>query len=372
VIKILHTADLHLGRSFTSLRDKAREHRRQLLKTFEEMIELAIKENVSLVLIAGDLFDSNREYGVVIGKVLSAFKKLWENSIPICIIPGTHDCYDEESIYRFIEFPPNVTVFTPEISQKCFDDLNLVVYGKVFKTKTTLESPLRGLTLVEGYRFHIGLVHASVKKEGLIDRDSLLIEEDDIANSGLDYLALGHWHSFKDCSKGKTKAFYSGSPEPIYMDQKESGSIALVSIEGNAIGVKEIKIGSKRFDELKMDIGPINSVTEIIEKIEAKADSNLILKVTLEGLCTLDLDIDEKQIEEDLKEKFFNLQVSDEAHPKLEEVVNVTYPDSTVIGKYITKMQKMIVEKAGEERELYEEALKLGFALLQGRTKVIE
>lgn len=76
MIKILHTADLHLGRSFASLRDKAREHRRQLLKTFEKIIELAIRENVSLILIAGDLFDSNREYGIVIGKVLSAFNNL--------------------------------------------------------------------------------------------------------------------------------------------------------------------------------------------------------------------------------------------------------------------------------------------------------
>jgi DNA repair exonuclease SbcCD nuclease subunit len=58
VVKILHTADVHLGREYAFLRERGKEYRNQLLQTFERVLELAIDENVSLVLIAGDFFDT--------------------------------------------------------------------------------------------------------------------------------------------------------------------------------------------------------------------------------------------------------------------------------------------------------------------------
>ena len=63
----------------------------------------------------------------------------------------------------------------------------------------------------------------------------------------------------------------------------------------------------------------------------------------------------------------------DKSHPRLEEVALENIPEETVKGKFIKIMQENI-ESAGneEDRELCEEALKLGFACLQGRTQVIE
>ena len=78
MVKILHTADVHLGRQFPSLRQRGKEYRKQLLQTFEHVLGLAIDEDVSLILIAGDLFDTNRVYGIVIDKVISGFGKLEE------------------------------------------------------------------------------------------------------------------------------------------------------------------------------------------------------------------------------------------------------------------------------------------------------
>lgn len=142
MIKILHTADIHLGREFPFLREKGREHRNQLLGTFERIVDLAIGENVSLFLIAGDLFDTNSVHGIVIGKVLAAFKKLEDKGIPVCILPGTHDAYDDDSIYRFLSFPPSVTVLTPDNEKKVYEGLDLTVYGRAFDDKLIGESPV--------------------------------------------------------------------------------------------------------------------------------------------------------------------------------------------------------------------------------------
>lgn len=374
MIKVLHTADMHLGREFPSLRERGKEYRNQLLQTFEQVLDLAIDENVSLVLIAGDLFDTNRVHGIIIGKVLSAFRKLEERNIRVCILPGGHDAYTEDSIYRFVRFPSNVMVFTTEQNRKTFDDLDLTIYGKAFDSKLVGESPLQGLSLVRESKFHIGMAHCSIKREGWIEKDIMILDRSEIPNSGLDYLALGHWHSFQNYSQGNTKAYYCGSPEPIYMDQKGAGNVAMVSIYGKGnIKVDPIWVGSKKFDEITIDVGTVKPIGEVTKIIETKADTNLILKVTLEGLCSMDLDLNPQEIEDELSVHFFNLQVLDKSHPKLEEVESKNFPEETVVGKFIRIAEENIAKaNSGEDKALYEEALKLGFALLQGRSQVIE
>lgn len=375
MIKILHTADVHLGRQFPSLRQGGKEYRKQLLQTFEHVLGLAIDEDVSLVLIAGDLFDTNRVYGIVIDKVISGFGKLEERNIPVCILPGGHDAYTEDSIYRFVRFPPNVTVLTTEQDHKIFDDLDLTVYGKAFDGKLVGESPLRGLSLIEESKFHVGMAHCSIKREGTIEKDSMILDGKEIANSRLDYLALGHWHSFQDYSQGNTKAYYCGSPEPIYMDQKGAGSVAMVNIYGKGdIRVDPIHVGSKKFDEIMINVGSISSFEEITRIIEPKADPNLILKVTLEGLCRMDCDLDSQKIKEEIKDElashFFNLQVLDKSYPKLEEVESKDFPEETVAGKFVRIAKEKITQADNEkDKALYAKALKLGLALLQGRSE---
>ncbi len=373
MIRILHTADIHLGREFPILRQRGKEYRKQLLITFEQIVKLAIDKRVSLVLIAGDLFDTNQVQGIVVGKVLSEFEKLEKENIRVCICPGTHDCYTEDSIYRFVRFPANVTVFTPDKEHEVFEDLDLTVYAKAFDGKQVGKSPLLGLSLVKESRFHVGMAHCSIKVEGLIEKDSMILDKKEIEVSGLDYVALGHWHSFRDCSQGDTTAYYCGSPEPIYLDQKGAGSVALINMgEKGDVKVDRIHVGSKKFDEMRIDLGLAKSVTDIFEMVEARGDPNLILNVTLMGLCSMDLDLNPQEIEDELSDKFFNLRLLDNSHPKLQDVQPGNFPEETVIGKFLRIMGEKVAEADGEERELYENALKLGFALLHGRSQVIE
>lgn len=373
MLKILHTADIHLGREFPLLREKGREYRNQLLATFELIIDSAINANVSLVLIAGDLFDTNRVYGVITGRVLAAFKRLEGKGIEVCILPGTHDACNEDSIYRFVHFPPNVTVFTPELDHKNYEDLDLTVYGKAFDTKSINKSPIQGLSLTKESKFHIGLAHCSIKIEKLVEKDAMILDRNEIANSGFDYLALGHWHSFQDFSQGSVKAFYCGSPEPVYMDQKGAGNIVLITLhEKGNIKVEPIRVGSKRFDTVTVDVGLVKSVEDITKIVADKADPNLILQVTLEGLSSIDLNLNPKEIEDQLGDMFFALRVLDKSHPKLEEVSAENFPEETVIGKFVRLMEERIVTASQKDKESCQEALKLGVALLQGRSQVIE
>ncbi len=374
MIRVLHTADVHLGKQFPSLRNKAGEYRNQLLRTFEKIIDLARTEGVSLLLIAGDLFDTNRVYGLIVGKVLSEFKKLETSGVRVCIVPGTHDAYSEDSLYRSLRFPPNVTVFTPEFSQQIYEDLDITIYGMVSESESWRKNPLKGLSLTQKSKFHIGMAHCSIKRAGIIDNGAMLLDKDEIASCGLDYLALGHWHSFQDFTQGTTRACYCGSPEPIDMDQKGAGNVVMVTLhDKNNVAIQPICIGTKRCESIMVDVSPFVSIDSVSEAIEARSDPNLILEVTLTGLSGMDCDLDCQEIENMLGGHFFNLRVLDRSHPKLEEAKSQNYPEKTVIGRFLRIIEdKIATASTQEDKSLYEEALKLGFALLQGRSQIIE
>ncbi|HEY5628525.1 MAG TPA: metallophosphoesterase, partial [Candidatus Limnocylindrales bacterium] len=59
MLRLLHTADVHLGARHTDLGDRAAALRERQFAAFRASIDLALAERVDLFLIAGDLFDSN-------------------------------------------------------------------------------------------------------------------------------------------------------------------------------------------------------------------------------------------------------------------------------------------------------------------------
>src|SRR3989338_7544751 len=91
-MRFLHTSDIHIGAKFEILGPQfAREHREQIKSTFSAIVEMAIKKEVDLFLIAGDLFDSNNPSFSDIEFVKKELFRLSEIGTNICIIPGNHD-----------------------------------------------------------------------------------------------------------------------------------------------------------------------------------------------------------------------------------------------------------------------------------------
>jgi len=149
MLKILHTADIHLGAKFSGLGNRGASQREQLRTTFKNIIATAIDEGVNIVLIAGDLFDANQQPQRNIDLVIEQFNLLGSNNIPVCLIPGTHDSFDSSSIYKKIDFEgkcSNLKIFAAEsMSYKEYPSLDLTVYGKPNLSNRSYTSPLKGL-----------------------------------------------------------------------------------------------------------------------------------------------------------------------------------------------------------------------------------
>ena len=391
MLRIIHTADVHLGARHDDLGEQASAQRERQFAAFVATMDLAIAERVDLVLIAGDLFDSNVQPRRSVERVAAQLKRLAAAKIRAVILPGTHDAYDRSSIYRAYDLKGLagsaadddwVTVLNPSRRGVHLPACDVVVHGPVYPTKRAPHSPLRDVD-VAGQKaratWHVGMVHGAVAIPGKTDRDDVVITTDEIAGSGLDYLALGHWHSAQQAKAGAVTYAYAGAPEPVAIDQDRAGNVLLVQLEetagGRSITVTERPVGKTRFEKIDLDATGITTQPALIESLGRKADPNLVLDVRIVGVRPDELDIHPDEIESSLSPSFLKVRVRDLSLPALTE--GALPSADTITGAFIRDLEARIAEleatpaddgvgdPAAEAAEL-RDALRLGRLLLAG------
>jgi len=370
MVKILHTADIHLGAKFAILGNNGIQQREQIKSTFKKIASTAINERVNIVLITGDLFDSNSQPQGNIDLVVEQFNLLREDNIPVCLIPGNHDPFDSSSIYRKVDFEqicPNVKVFTEaEMSYKEYPELDLTVYGKPNLSNKSYTSPLKGLRPSTSTRFHVALAHGSLYIPGKVAEDDHPFKLEEINASGMDYIALGHWHRPYICSDNPP-ARYPGPPEWI-PDQKEIGAVLIVSLlDSGEAKIEPKRLGIRDFHKVELEMSEIQSLTELKEKLVDGASPNLIRMVTLKGLRESELFIEPEDLKRELEHEFFFLRITDRSHPKLKEISETTSQGQLIKARFIKLMQEKIQLSEGDGKIDAENALQYGLALLDGK-----
>jgi exonuclease SbcD len=368
MLKVLHTADIHLGARFSFLGNRGASQREQLLVTFKNIVVTAINEKVDMVLIAGDLFDSNQQPQKNIDSVIEQFNSLGSNNIPICLVPGTHDSLDSSSIYRKVDFEgkcPNLKVFTDENgSWKEYPSLDLTVYGKPNLSNKSSVSPLKGLRRSTSTKFHIGMAHGSLHIPEKVAEDDHVFRLEEVKASGMDYLALGHWHRVYKCPT-ESPAWYPGPPEWI-TGQTEKGVVLMVGLlVAGEVEVHPKVVGLRGYKEVEIDMNEIEDLAMLKSRISERAGQHLIGKVTLKGLRDVELILNPEELESELGERFFHLRVIDKSHPKSAEITEGE--ERLIASRFIRLMKGQIEGLEGEEQEIAENALQYGIALLDGK-----
>jgi exonuclease SbcD len=383
MLRLIHTADVHLGARHDDLGDQAAAQRERQFAAFVATIDLALAERADVLLIAGDLFDSNVQPRRSVERVAAELKRLAAAKIRTVIIPGTHDVYDRASIYRAHDLPALagqagdddfVTVLTPDRPEVVLNACDAVIYGRVFATKKQDHSPLRGLDAAAESRakWRIGMVHGAIAIPGKTDGDDVVVTKDEIGATNLDYLALGHWHSTQQGKAGTVTYAYAGAPEPLALNQDGAGKVLLVTLEDVAgtrtVTVAEKSVGQTRFDKLELDAAAIASQAAAAVQIQAKASPDVILDVRIVGVRRDELDLDPDELESQLRRSFLRLRIRDHSLPALTE--GVLPPPDTIAGAFIRDVEGKIAEleasdQAGQAAEL-RDVLRLGRLLLAG------
>ena len=404
MLRIIHTSDIHLGAKFSSLGNKADAQRQALKDSFARVVDHALASKANLVLITGDLFDSNFPSPHSVSFVKSQLARLNEARIWTMILPGTHDCLAKSSVYVREDFSqnfPHVHVFNDAAaSAEVIPDIDATIYAKPSTESKSTEGPIAFLASAvksATTRYKIAMAHGSVQIEGKSAPDDMPITLREIAESGVQYLALGHWHGAQDFSFGNTVAWYAGSPEVTYQEGKggigqgyalevdvmETAKVhphtqetisASSSGSGTlSVGVKPIKISEKIVREVDIDMQIYENVENVVYEIEKLADPNCLLLVNVFGFAESAVFIDPERITGELAGKFFSIKVKNTTALKLPEVTALNYPEELVVGQFVRIMQKKLEgAQTPEERKMTEDVLQIGIAELEGKNVLSE
>ena len=388
MLRLLHTADVHLGARHADLGEAATAQRERQFAAFKAAVDLAIEERVDLFLVAGDLFDSNTQPKRSVERVAAEIARLGQVKIRTVVIPGTHDCFDRASIYRAYDLkamagstPDDdlVTVVTPDAPLVRIPSLDTTVHAHVFASKRAPNSPLRDVQVdradENATTWHVGMVHGALAIPDRTDRDEVVFTKEEIAATGLDYLALGHWHSSQKGKAGSTTYAYSGAPEPVAVDQDGAGNVLLVTIEEAAgkrtATVEERKVGKTRFERVDIDAARLKGQADLIARLEGKASDDLVLEARLTGVRPDELDLNTDEVEAQLKDSFLRIRVRDASLPALTE--GAIPSADTIAGAFIRDVEARIAELEADpsdastvEAAELRDVLRLGRLLLAG------
>ena len=119
------------------------------------------------------------------------------------------------------------------------------------------------------------MIHGSIAIPGKTEHDEVVITTDEIAASGLDYLALGHWHSAQTAQGGQRDVrLLRSARKPVALDQDRAGKVLLVELDerdgARSVTVRERQVGRTRFEKAEIDAATVASQPALIEQLAAR------------------------------------------------------------------------------------------------------
>jgi DNA repair exonuclease SbcCD nuclease subunit len=251
-LSLIHTSDVHLESDTFGMGPKGDGFRETVRRAFNGVIDLANQREADLLLIVGDLFDSSRISADALG---FAMHQISRARMPVVMIPGNHDAHDERSIYAAMApelMPPNLhLILEPEGKTIAFPELATQLWGRALVEHSPGYRPLMGMPEPVAGQWNIALAHGFFAEDGDTNRSSPILPSE-IAASAYHYIALGHVHVFSDVSQGDTRAFYCGTPAPLYASS-EAGWVAHVNCVPNLpLAIERVRVGEEALPQLRL------------------------------------------------------------------------------------------------------------------------
>lgn len=338
---------------------KAARRRSEQRAMLASIVALAEKEGAQLILLAGDILDSDSARRETAEQLSGAFSA---TDIPVFISPGNHDYFSPSSPYSRLRFPENVHIFkSPEIECVELPGLNARVWGAGFTQSacppllTGFEAEKRGATL------DIMCIHGEVGKSARYNP----ITPDELARSGMDYAALGHIHGFSGlCRAGDVFYAWPGCPEGRGFDETGEKGVIIAELEPGSCALRFVPLGGRRYEIMKTDLtGQTDQLAAILACLPDDTARD-IYRIILTGECGRAPDL--TTLGAALEGRFFSLQLRDSTEPEKDLWESVG--GDTLRGLFLTRLRELHDQALdGKERDRIVKAVRWGLAALDDR-----
>ncbi|HET6882293.1 MAG TPA: DNA repair exonuclease [Pirellulales bacterium] len=278
MFKFLHAADIHLDSPLRGLEryegapvEQIRGATRQAL---QNLVSLAIDEEVDFVLFAGDLYDGDwRDHrtGLFFAAEMS---RLREADIPVFLITGNHDAANKMT--RSLRLPDNVVRLSAKKAEtRSLDDLCVSIHGQGFATAACTENLAEGYPPAVRGNFNIGLLHTSADDGSAAHAAYAECCYDDLRTKQYDYWALGHIHQ-RGPVWGDARIHFSGNVQGRHIREPGPKGCLLVTVDDRGRpDVRFEPLDVLRWHECLVDASGADDGYTIVERAAKQLDSLL-------------------------------------------------------------------------------------------------
>lgn len=308
-MKLIHCADVHLDSRMESGLpvEKAGERRLELLRTFTWMTEQAAEDGVEAILLCGDLFD---------GKIISSRAKncvldaiVQHPQIMFYYLQGNHD--QGGFLDSISALPDNLRTFGSDWTS--YEQGDVVITG-IEWSESGRDRTMERLSLQKD-RINIVMLHGMAAEYGARDQSDVFSLRQ-LRDRNIDYLALGHIHSFRlEQLDERGRWCYCGCLEGRGFDEcGQKGYVELEIDRGNVVS-RFVPFACRNLHEVPVDITGLMTQEEIqrrIRKTVKGIPSKDMVKICLTGETVPEAEKDVVWIRKWLEEEFYFLKVKDE------------------------------------------------------------
>jgi len=276
--KFIHCSDLHIDspfKGFSSVENSLVEVlRKSTYQAFQNIVELALKEEVEAVLIAGDIYDGAEKSLEAQLKFRHGLQKLSDKGIDTFIVHGNHDPLDGWS--ASLEWPERVHIFSGTQMECLPVERNGVVkayvHGISYPKRDVTENLSQKFSRGNGKDFAIGLLHSNVGHQSGHDNYAPC-SMDDLIAAKMDYWALGHIHRFCVLRESNPAVVYSGNSQARHMRESGEKGCCLVTLNKNTVPLIQFTpVDAVRYIQGEVDLSGTITLEEVIHVVRSKCE----------------------------------------------------------------------------------------------------
>lgn len=360
-MKIIHCADLHLDSQMTSnlTKEKAKERKAELLNTFVKMVSYARENDVNAIIIAGDMFDS-RNITVTARNVVAG--AITDNpDIVFFYLKGNHDV--DSFLGNLESVPDNLRLFGQDwVSYQLG---STVCITGVELDKDNSHTVYDSLVL-DNDKINIVILHGQESEYQTKNRAEV-VHLNALKGKGIDYLALGHIHSYK-CERLDSRGdyCYPGCLEGRGFDECGDHGFVLLEIdeEKATLHYEFVPFASRKVYAPVVDITGVTTSAQIAELMEAAVlaegiDSSSLVKFILRGYVDISCEKNVEYLTRLFEEDFYFVKVCDETKMKVD--YNAYALDKSLKGEFVRTVQNSDLDE-----DTKAEVIRLGIQALSG------
>ncbi len=373
-LRILHTADLHLGAEFSSLPgDKRNIRQAELIITCENIFKICRDNKIDLLLLAGDVFENNSVSEKVIEAFLAACQKAPDTTV--IFAAGNHDPITCDSPFLKYKLPQNLIVLGDNDQCVPLAEKGVRIYGKSFSSVYMSGESRFSLTPEDDELINILVLHGDMGADlsGVYNPISL----DFIADSKMDYIALGHVHEFSGIKKAGNVCYaYPGTPEPHGFDETGPKGVICGEISKHNCLLSFVETATRKYLEEKVDITGLYTSAEIADSIlsvlkerNPKNYEKNLYKIILTGKISEHTHINCAEILSRLGDSLFFAKIKDRT--ELDVNLELLAEEFSLKGKFVKNMLTKIASNP-ENAEQLKRALQIGLKAFSSEVKFNE